>query len=102
LEDARAQRGSTEITRKSPAEKPEKTNSNQKLTYKERQEWDQLEGRMAELETRKKETESLLTQTTDHPSLRALSEQLQKVQQALEDAEMRWLELSERLDQQPN
>ena len=57
---------------------------------------------MSDLESQKKETENLLAQTTDHTSLMALSEQLQKLQQALEDAEMRWLELSERLDQQPN
>lgn len=102
LEEARAQRENAEVTRKPIADKPEKSIANNKLTYKERQEWDQLEGRIAELESQKKETENLLTQTTDHTSLMALSEQLQKVQQALEDAEMRWLELSERLDQQPN
>jgi len=101
LEEARSQRETPEVIRKTPAEKQQKTNANNKLTYKERQEWDQLEERMAGLESQKEETESLLAQTTDHPTLMALSEQLQRVQQALEDAEMRWLELSERLDQHP-
>ena len=102
LEEARAQRETAEVIRNPPAEKPHKPSANNKLTYKERQEWDQLEGRMSDLESQKKETENLLAQTTDHTSLMVLSEQLQKLQQALEDAEMRWLELSERLDQQPN
>lgn len=67
-----------------------------KLSYKEKQEFEQLQGEIQALETQKAEvTELLNSGTTDHVKLQEWSEQIKKLSSAIEDKTLRWLELSE-------
>ena len=78
----------TPVTEKKQAEK---------LTYKEKLELENLNKEMPLLEVKKQE----LTQKLNNPNLNyeeiiAISEDLSKVNEMLETAELRWLELSEK------
>ena len=67
-----------------------------KLSYKEKREFEELETRIPELETKKAELIEALNQASnDHFQLQEISEQLKQIEQELDEKEMRWLELSE-------
>lgn len=67
-----------------------------KLTYKEQREWEQLEKEIPELEKRK----TAILQDFENPApntdVQALSAEMERIVNALDAKEMRWLELSER------
>lgn len=67
-----------------------------KLTFKERQEYNQLEQDIAVLETEKKQIETALCGgTTSVDDITKMSKRLPLLSEELEEKEMRWLELSE-------
>lgn len=89
-------------TTEKPQEKPEKKtdgrnqNRARKLTFKERQEYNQLEQDIAVLETEKKQIETALCGgTTSVDDITKMSKRLPLLSEELEEKEMRWLELSE-------
>jgi ATP-binding cassette subfamily F protein uup len=67
-----------------------------RLSYKERLEFETLETSLPQLEAKRDELQAALLNETDHVQMQSLGEALGRVTQDLEDAEMRWLELSER------
>jgi ATP-binding cassette subfamily F protein uup len=67
-----------------------------RLSFKEKYELEQLEASLPGLEAEKSRLESELATAADHEKLMELSEALAQASEALETAEMRWLELSER------
>jgi ATP-binding cassette subfamily F protein uup len=70
----------------------------EKMSYKEKLELEQLNKSMPELESKKAAlTTELNNSTGDYTSITALSAQLASVTAELESAELRWLELSEKL-----
>lgn len=70
---------------------------NKKLTFNEQREFDSLEGEIAELESEKTSiNEQLLSIVDDYEQLALLGKRLEEVETAIEEKEMRWLELSER------
>jgi ATP-binding cassette subfamily F protein uup len=70
----------------------------EKMSYKEKLELEQLNKYMPELESKKATLTSELNNSTgDYTSITALSAQLASVTTELETAELRWLELSEKL-----
>ena len=70
----------------------------EKISYKEKLELEQLNKSMPELEIKKATLTSELNNSTgDYTSITALSAQLASVTTELETAELRWLELSEKL-----
>jgi ATP-binding cassette subfamily F protein uup len=70
----------------------------EKMSYKEKLELEQLNKSMPELESKKVAlTNELNNSTGDYTSITALSAQLASVTTELEAAELRWLELSEKL-----
>jgi ATP-binding cassette subfamily F protein uup len=79
------------ITEQSPAVK-------RKMSYKEKREWEQIEKDLARLNTEK---DALLLKMSkgDLPfsELESAGQQMTQVQSALDQLEMRWLELSELL-----
>ena len=78
---------------KSEKVKSEKT---RRLTFKEKRELEELEKQMPLLETEKKQLEALLSGDATTPEeIAKASNRYQEVQEALDTAEMRWLELSE-------
>ena len=71
-------------------------NRARKLTFKEKQEYTQLEKDIAKLEEEKKQIEAALCGgTTSIDEITALSKRLPILTEELEEKEMRWLELSE-------
>ena len=73
-----------------------KTEQKRKLSFKEKKELEELEVRLPELEVEKAELEALLSGGATLPDeIAKASERYQAVQDALDEAEMRWLELSD-------
>ena len=68
-----------------------------KLSYNEQREFDGLEKEMAKLEKRKDEIAEEMNTKTAYDELQKLGEELEQVKAELEEKEMRWLELSERV-----
>jgi ATP-binding cassette subfamily F protein uup len=73
--------------------------SKKKVSFKEKREFEQLEGEMAALNKEKKEiTEKLSTGALPFDELQALSERIAAITSSLDEKEMRWLELSELME----
>lgn len=69
-----------------------------KLTFKEQKEFEQLEKEIPALENEKKACEEILNSgTQDYQALQTASDRISEIISALEEKEMRWLELSEYL-----
>ena len=73
-----------------------KTEQKRKLSFKEKRELEELEKQLPLLESEKAQLESLLSGgTTQANEIAKVSSRYKEVQDALDEAEMRWLELSE-------
>ena len=73
-----------------------KTEQKRKLSFKEKKELEELEVRMPELEAEKATLEALLSGGATLPDdIAKASKRYQEIQEELDNAEMRWLELSE-------
>ncbi|AFD07941.1 ABC-F family ATP-binding cassette domain-containing protein [Solitalea canadensis] len=67
-----------------------------KMSFKEKQEFEQLEKEIAQLENRKAEITSIFENPSVNPDeLQKLSAEMEQVVNSLEEKELRWLELSE-------
>lgn len=67
-----------------------------KATYKEKHEWENLEGDMAALEKKKTElAEKLSSGEGDHTQIAQWAAEVEEIVAQLDEKEMRWLELSE-------
>ena len=89
---------STDKPQAKEEKKPDGRNQNRarRLTFKERQEYNQLEQDIAALEAEKKQIElALCGGTTSVEEITQLSKRLPALTEELEEKEMRWLELSE-------
>ncbi|WP_258098075.1 ABC-F family ATP-binding cassette domain-containing protein [Marinoscillum pacificum] len=86
-------------SKKSPATKVEEPvkSDKKKLSYNEQREFDGLESEMEKLELRKEEIGEKMNTITDFEELQKLAQDLEAVKEQLEEKEMRWLELSERV-----
>ena len=68
----------------------------ERLSYKERLEFETLEKDLPQLESRRDELQAALLAETDHQKMQSLGEELGHLSEQIDLAEMRWLELSER------
>jgi len=76
--------------------KEESKAGKKKLSYKEKQEFEQLQNELQKLELRKADLTAILNSgITDHQKLQELSGQVQQVNDTIEEKTLRWLELSE-------
>ena len=94
----RGARSKEQGTKGKEQEKPDGRNQNRarRLTFKERQEFNQLEQDIAALEAEKKQIETALCGgTTSVEEITTMSKRLPILTEELEEKEMRWLELSE-------
>lgn len=74
----------------------QKPKEKKKLSYNEKREFEQLEKELPALEKEKAEiTEKMTTPDLPYEELEAMGKRLQEITEALEEKEMRWLELSE-------
>jgi len=81
-------------SKKKQAADPE--NTERKLTYEERKEFSKLEKQIFKLEERKKQIHELFTDTSKTPEeLTDLSKELNELQEKLDDAEGRWMEMAD-------
>jgi ATP-binding cassette subfamily F protein uup len=73
-------------------------NTSKKLPYMEQREFDQLEKEIPELEVKKAELEELLASgtLTDYKELEDKAAELKALEEKVDEATMRWLELSEK------
>jgi ATP-binding cassette subfamily F protein uup len=82
--------------RENISEKP-KPKQNNKLTFNEKREFEQLETELEQLGDEKAELESLMSSgELDHETLLEKSNRYNQVKELLDDKELRWLELSEK------
>jgi ATP-binding cassette subfamily F protein uup len=73
--------------------------SEAKLSFNEQKELKNLESKLKSLEFDKKELEAkFLVPDIDMEAINSLSEELKTIQQIIEDKELRWLELNEKLN----
>ena len=73
-----------------------KTEQKRRLSFKEKRELEDLEKLLPKLETEKAQLETLLSGgATNADDIAKASKRYQEVQDALDEAELRWLELSE-------
>jgi ATP-binding cassette subfamily F protein uup len=91
LEDARKASYSLEVKGTKT-----KTEHKRRLSFKEKKELEELEVRMPKLEEEKNQLETLLSGgSSSADEIAQASKRYQEVQKELDEAEMRWLELSE-------
>ena len=91
LEDARKASYSLEVKSTKV-----KTEQKRRLSFKEKKELEELEIRMPQLEEEKNQLETLLSGgSSSADEIAQASKRYQEVQKELDEAEMRWLELSE-------
>jgi len=72
-----------------------KSENTRKLSYNEQRELDRLDAEIPKLEEEKRELQEAMNHETVYDKLQELSSKLQALEVALEEKEMRWLELSE-------
>lgn len=90
--DARRKEKALRVKEEKPKEKPVKT----RMSYKEKKEFESLEQTMAELEQEKTELITAMNSgEMDAAALEKAGIRFSAVEQALDEKEMRWLELSE-------
>ncbi|MGQ8337959.1 ABC-F family ATP-binding cassette domain-containing protein [Sunxiuqinia sp. A32] len=96
LEEESRKRADSVVKAKPVQEKPKKQSN--KLSFNEKREFEQLESEIDQLETEKKELEEALNSGKLSPEeLVEKSQRFSSLTDDLEEKEMRWLELSERL-----
>ena len=81
--------------KKEKSRAPKKENT-QKLGYKERLEFEQLEKEISKLEKSKSDLQNTLNLESEYQKLEEISMEIKRLSEDLEEKEMRWLELSER------
>lgn len=83
--------------KKTTDDRPQATEAPRKLTFKEKFELDQLEKDMPKLQEEKKSLEEKLGTTQDYAELQKAVDRISAIIKELDEKEMRWLELSERV-----
>lgn len=97
LDDQEKEEKEINVKKEIPKEKPKPAPSN-KLTFKEKREFEQLELDMAQLEEQKLELEAQMNSgELPHDALLTKSEEYAQLKDRLDEMELRWLELSEKI-----
>ena len=98
-EEAMAAAKSSSPSSKEQKPTPVATTEKRKATFKEKQEYEKLQGEIDALEQKKTEFGALLSSgTTDHNQLQQWSNEVQKINQQVEEKTLRWLELAEMMN----
>jgi len=89
-----------EVKQSKPVEVKMASYDKKKLTFKEKQEYERLQQEIEVLEKQKREITDLLSGgSVDHEQLRKWAEQVELLNGSIEEKTVRWLELSELVDQ---
>ncbi len=95
-EEQVAQERTLKEAAKKQREKESQNDYSSRMTYKEKFEFEQLEERMESLSSKKETLEKSLSEAIEHEDLTRISSELGEVSQLLDEAELKWLELSEK------
>ncbi|MFV1883260.1 MAG: ABC-F family ATP-binding cassette domain-containing protein [Balneola sp.] len=82
---------------KKEAEAKHSSGEAKKLSFNEKKEYQKLEKEIEQLETQKSEIESSMSTEQDYEALQKLSLEYAELKELLEEKELRWLELAERV-----
>lgn len=97
LAEAKAKEVETQTDQTKPASSVDIRNDySERLSFNERFEFDSLGKRIPQLELKKANLNDALIEATDHAEITRLAEELGQISKELDEAELRWLELSER------
>ncbi|MEL6534645.1 MAG: ABC-F family ATP-binding cassette domain-containing protein [Bacteroidota bacterium] len=94
-EKAEAEKVEKEQKSQKIAETPVQSKKKTKLSFKEQREYEQLEQDIEDLETRKEELISLMSQGGDHEQIAAWGKEIGELEGTLETKTERWMELAE-------
>ena len=98
-EDSKAPESDTEAEDKKEKKNWKKDSSKAALSYNEQKEFNNLESKIKSLEFDKKEIEQkFLNPDLTQDQITELSAKIQKIMDSIEEKEMRWLELSEKME----
>jgi len=89
----------TEDPDSTPAQGPQASSKPQKLSFKEKREYETLETRIPEMETEKEELEKNLYNNppSDYEAMQQMTTRLAELTEEIETATLRWMELAERV-----
>lgn len=96
VEQINARQSVCESSSPAPTSLGIKGDYSERLSYKERLEFDTLEKDLPQLEARRDELQTEMLAESDHGKMKALGEALGELTEKIDAAELRWLELSER------
>ena len=96
VEQINARQSVSESISPAPTSLGIKGDYSERLSYKERLEFDTLEKDLPQLEARRDELQTEMLAESDHGKMKALGEALGELTEKIDAAELRWLELSER------
>ena len=98
-ENSKAPEVKTETSTEPKVKNSWKKDNKAALSYNEQKEFNRIERDLKKLELQKKEIEELFAQgNLEGDKINEESQKLQKIIQDIEDNEMRWLELSEKME----
>ncbi|MFT4834497.1 MAG: ATP-binding cassette subfamily F protein uup [Flavobacteriaceae bacterium] len=84
-------------TKTAESKEPVKKTEAKKLSYNEQREYDSLEGEIAKLETKVENLTEEMNAKTDFEELQKMAQEIDKIKESIEQKEMRWLELTEKI-----
>ena len=96
VEQINARQSVCESSSPAPTSLGIKGDYSERLSYKERLEFDTLEKDLPQLEARRDELQTEMLAESDHGKMKALGKALGELTEKIDAAELRWLELSER------
>lgn len=96
VEQINARQSVSESISPAPTSLGIKGDYSERLSYKERLEFDTLEKDLPQLEARRDELQTEMLAESEHGKMKALGEALGELTEKIDAAELRWLELSER------
>ena len=87
--------GGQEVKKEAKVVQTESNPKTKKISFKEKHEFKTLEKEMPELEQTKEQLLTTINEEREYEKLESLGKELRKIEEQLEEKEMRWLELSE-------
>jgi ATP-binding cassette subfamily F protein uup len=97
-EESQKKKAESEKKRKAYEQEKAKKKPVKKVTFKEKKEFEELEQKISELEQEKEKVLADMDTVTDNEKLTGLSNRFSEITEELEEKELRWLELSEKME----
>ncbi|HKK10516.1 MAG TPA: hypothetical protein VJ939_06735, partial [Bacteroidales bacterium] len=99
-EESQKKKVESEKKRKAYEQEKAKKKPVKKITFKEKKEFEELEQHISELEQEKEQILADMDTITDNEKLTGLSNRFSEITEKLEEKELRWLDLSEKMEEE--